>query len=88
MYMYLYVFFTPQTELSFQVNIYQPTKTVSMGSPFSGIMAEIFLQHLENTQLKQIIDTNNTIFYTGYVDDILIIYDTKKKIPRNNPGPH
>jgi hypothetical protein len=68
-----------QNYLSFQGNIYQPTKGVSKGSPTSSIIAEIFLQHIENTQLKQIIDTNNIIFYTRYVDDILIIYDTKKK---------
>jgi hypothetical protein len=67
-----------QDYLSFQGNLYQPTKGVSMGSSISGIMAEIFLQHLENSQLKQIIDTNNIIFYTRYVDDLLIIYDTKK----------
>jgi hypothetical protein len=52
-----------------------------MGSPVSGVMAEIFLQHPENTQLKQIIDKNNIIFYTRYVDDILIIYDTNKISP-------
>src|SRR5215469_16522409 len=53
-----------QNYLSFQGNIYQPTKGVSMGSPISGIMAEIFLQHIENTLLKQIIDTNTIILYT------------------------
>jgi hypothetical protein len=31
--------------------------------------------------MKQIIDTNNILFYTIYVDDILIIYDTKKISP-------
>jgi len=70
-----------QNYLSFQGNIYQPTKGVSMGSPISGIMAEIFLQHIENTQLKQIIDTNTIILYTRYVDDILIIYDNRKTSP-------
>ena len=52
-----------------------------MGSPISGIMAEIFLQHIENTLLKQIIDTNTIILYTRYVNDILIIYDNKKTSP-------
>jgi hypothetical protein len=70
-----------QNYLSFQYNIYQPPKGVSMGSPISGIVSEIFLQHLENTQLKQILDTNNITLYIRYVDDILIIYDTKKVSP-------
>jgi retron-type reverse transcriptase len=70
-----------QNYLAFQGNIYQPTKGVYMGSPISGIMAEIFLQHIENTQLKQILDKNNIIFYTTYVDDRLIIYVTNKITP-------
>ena len=52
-----------------------------MGSPISGFIAEIFLQHIETTQLKQVIDTNNIVFYIRYVDDILIIYDTEKVSP-------
>jgi hypothetical protein len=70
-----------QNYLSFQDNINQSTKGVSMGSPISDIVSEIFLQHLENTQLKQILDTNNITLYTRYVDDILIIYGTKKISP-------
>jgi len=48
-----------------------------MGSSISNTIAEIFLQHIENTHLKQLLDTKNIIFYTRYVDDILLIYDTK-----------
>jgi len=40
-------------------------------------IVEIFLQHIENTHLKQLLDTKSIIFYTWYVDDILLIYDTK-----------
>jgi hypothetical protein len=47
-----------------------------MGSPISGTIAEIFLQNLENTHIKHLLDTKNIIYYTRYVDDILIIYDT------------
>jgi hypothetical protein len=54
-----------------------------MGSSISDIVPEIILQHLENTQLKQIRDTSNIILYTRYVDDILIIYDTKKVSPKS-----
>jgi hypothetical protein len=53
-----------------------------MGSPISGTIVEIFLQHLENTHLKQILETKTIVFYTRYVDDILIIYNTKQPTPQ------
>lgn len=46
-----------------------------MGSPISGLMAEIFLQQQEKNIIKNILDTNNIYLYNRYVDDILIIYD-------------
>jgi len=49
-----------------------------MGSPISSMIAEIFLQNIENTHIKQIMDAKNIIYYTKYVDDILLIYDTKR----------
>jgi len=48
-----------------------------MGSPISNTVAEIFLQYLENTHLKHILESKQIIFYTRYVDDILMIYNTK-----------
>ena len=66
-----------QNYFTFANNIYQPVKGVSMGSPLSGNIAEIFLQHLEQTYLKQIMDNENIIFYARYVDDILIIYNSE-----------
>ena len=66
-----------QNYFELQNNIYQPEKGVSMGSPISGTMAEIFLQHIENTHIKHLLDTKNILYYTRYVDDILIIYDTR-----------
>lgn len=35
-----------------------------MGTPISGTIAEIFLQHIENIYIKQLLDTKNEIFYT------------------------
>ena len=49
-----------------------------MGSPISGIVAEIFLQHFENLLSKHHLENRSLIYYTRYVDDILIIYDTTK----------
>jgi len=70
-----------QNYFSFCNNIYQPEKGVSMGSPISNMVEEIFLQDLEKTHLKQILDKQNITFYTRYVDDILLIYNTKHITP-------
>jgi len=48
-----------------------------MGSPVSNTRTEIFLQYIEDTYLKQLLDTKNIILYTRYIDDILLINDTK-----------
>jgi hypothetical protein len=66
-----------QNYLSFQNNIFQPEKRISMGSPISGIINEIFLQYLENIHLNQILEEKRTVFYTRYVDTIFIIYDAE-----------
>ena len=65
-----------QNYFSFQGQIYQPDKDVAMGSPISGTVAEIFLQQLEKTHIKHLIDSLHVTFYTRYVDDILIVYDS------------
>ena len=49
-----------------------------MGSPLSGLIAEIFLQHYEDTNIKHLLDTKNIAFYIRYVYDISIIFDTIK----------
>jgi len=46
-------------------------------------MAEIFLQHLENTHVKHLIESTILSFYTRYVDDILVIYDSTLTTPDN-----
>ena len=67
-----------QNYSTFQIKIYKPEKGVSMGSPISSTVAEIFLQRSEDININKLLDTENIIFYTRYVDDILIIYDTKR----------
>jgi len=37
-----------------------------MGSPISNTIAEIFLQHIEDTYLKQLLGTKNIILYTRH----------------------
>jgi len=62
-----------------------------MGSPISSTIAEIFLQHMESTLIKQLFDTKNIAFYTRYVDDILLIYrvilslEAPNKFGKSNP---
>jgi hypothetical protein len=58
--------------------LYQPNQGISMGSPISILITEIFLQQFEDTNIKQLLDIKNLAFYTRYVDDILIIIDTTK----------
>jgi hypothetical protein len=52
-----------------------------MGSPISSTIAEIFLQLPGYIRIKKFLDTKNIIFYTRYVDDILIICNTKRTHP-------
>jgi len=70
-----------QIYFSFCNNVYQTEKGVCMGALISNTVAEIFLQDLENTHLKQILDAKNITFYARYVDDILLIYNTKHTTP-------
>jgi hypothetical protein len=61
--------------------IYQPDKVVAMSSSVSGTMAEVFLQYLEETDINHLIDTKALSFYTRYVDDIFLIYDSRHISP-------
>jgi hypothetical protein len=47
-----------------------------MGAPTSAILAEMFIQHLEHTEIINILQESQIIDYHWYVDDILIIYNT------------
>jgi len=45
-----------------------------MGAPTSGLIAEFFLQNLENTHLAHLTEKHKITGYFRYVDDILLIY--------------
>jgi hypothetical protein len=62
----------------FLQKIYQPAQGISVGSPISSLIAEIFLQHYEDANIKQLLDMKGIALYVRYVGDILGIYDTKK----------
>jgi len=70
-----------QNYFTFLNKIYQPEKGLSIDSPISCTIAEIFLQHLEDIHIKQVLGTKNIISYTRHVGDTLIIYDTKRTNP-------
>ena len=48
---------------------------LAMGAPSSGLIAEIFLQHLEHTHLPHIACKHKIVDYCRYVDDIFLIFD-------------
>jgi hypothetical protein len=70
-----------QNYFVFEEQIYQPDKGVAMGSPISGTMVEIFIQHLEDSLIKHLLDSKSIAFYSRYIDDILIIYDSSHTNP-------
>jgi hypothetical protein len=49
-----------------------------MGAPTSAILAEIYIQNMEHTQIYDILIKQHIIAYFRYIDDILIVYDSKK----------
>jgi hypothetical protein len=48
-----------------------------MGSPMSGILAEILLQLIEEQNIKHWMENGDLLYYKRYVDDIFIIYDSR-----------
>jgi hypothetical protein len=63
-----------QNYFQYDNKFYKPNKGVAMGSPVSGLVVEIFLQYFEQIIIKHSLEHKSLIFYTRYVD-ILIIYD-------------
>jgi hypothetical protein len=52
-----------QNYFMFQQKIYQPAQGISMGSPISSLIAETFLQHYEDVNIKQLLDMKNIALY-------------------------
>jgi hypothetical protein len=68
----------------FQYNnqFFQQEKGITMGSTISSTLAEVYLQFIEETRIKQLMENQEIIYYKRYVDDILIIFDHNKiKLP-------
>jgi hypothetical protein len=56
--------------------IWQQENGTPMGSPISSILAEIFLQNLENIWYPNMINKRHIQYIGRYVDDVLIVYDS------------
>jgi len=48
-----------------------------MGVPSSGILSEIFLQHIEDIHLPHLAQKHKLVNYFRFVDNILLIYDSR-----------
>ena len=49
-----------------------------MGSPVSGTLAELYLQHIEELYVRHWIESKEIIYYKKCVDDIIIIFNHNK----------
>jgi hypothetical protein len=70
-----------QNYFQYKDSFYKPKTGIAMGSPLSGIVAEIFLQHWEGQLLKHAMENKSILYYTRYVDNIFIIYNQEKISP-------
>jgi hypothetical protein len=48
--------------------------SLAMGAPSSGLIADFFLQHTENTRLAILSHKHKIINYIRYMDDVLVSY--------------
>jgi hypothetical protein len=63
-----------QNYFRYQDTIYVQTEGLAMGAPTSSLFSEIYLQHLEGTQIFDILLQHQIVGYFRYVNDILIAY--------------
>jgi hypothetical protein len=72
-----------QNYFQYEDKYYKPESGVAMGSPISSTMAEIFLQEIEQHQLKHVLEDSKITHYNRYVDDIFLIYSQTKTTPQS-----
>ena len=66
-----------QNYFTYDSKFYTCPRGVAMGSPIASTVAKIFLQNYEQAIVKHWMEDANISYYTRYVDDILIIFDTR-----------
>jgi hypothetical protein len=62
-----------QNYFQHNTQIYIQQEGLAMGAPTSAILAEIFIQYLEQNYILQTLQKHHILDYYRYVDDILII---------------
>jgi hypothetical protein len=67
-----------QNYFQFHGKTYIQSEGLAMGAPTSSVLSEIYLQHLENTEIYNLLIKHNIEGYFRYVDDILIIYNENR----------
>jgi hypothetical protein len=72
-----------QNYIQFNDEYYKQNDGVAMGAPISAILAEVFIQHLEHNKIINILKKPHIIDYYRYVDDILIVYNTRATNTQN-----
>ena len=63
----------------FKNTTYVQNDGLAMGAPTSSILFEVYLQHLENTTIPQLLEKHSVKGYFRHVDDILLAYTDKKR---------
>ena len=63
-----------QNYFQFQDTIYLQKEGLAMGASTSSILSEIYLQHMENTTVPELLEKHIIKGYFRYVDDILLVY--------------
>lgn len=67
-----------QNYFTFNGAFYTQTEGLPMGSPLSGMLANIFIDKLENTFLGKQVKEKTILEWSRFVDDIFVIYDSTK----------
>ena len=67
-----------QNYFQFMDQTYVQHNGLAMGAPTSSILSEVYLQHLENSKIYDILLNFNVMGYFRYVDDLLVIYNERK----------
>jgi hypothetical protein len=62
----------------FDQQYYKQMERLAMGTPTSTILAEVYIQHMEQKQLYPILKKEQIIGYFRYKDNSLIIYNQNK----------
>jgi hypothetical protein len=67
-----------QNYFQFQDDWYTQKTGLAMGAPTSSILSEFYLQHIEQSSIYEILTTHNILGFFRYVDDILIVFNSRK----------